>query len=117
MEKLELTQMVYSGSGTLEISIFENGVLLFTVSKYRDVYLCCDDSTNYKFEIDPDLVENSKTLSICDWQLLKIIHHQVKSFQWEIFQILKDLVDNRVEEEYALERIKSILQKENKIES
>ena len=67
--------------------------------------------------VDSDLVENPKSITQYDWQLLKIIHPQVKSFQWGIFQILKDLVDNRVEEEYSLERIKSILQKENKIES
>ena len=69
------------------------------------------------FNINSDLVENPKNLEDVDWQLLKIIHPQVKSFQWGIFQILKDLVDNRIDEEFSLERIKSVLQKENKIES
>lgn len=68
------------------------------------------------FNINSDLVENPKTLDICDWQLLKIIHPEVKSFQWEVFQVMKDLVDNVTTEEYTLSRIKSILQKENKIE-
>lgn len=69
------------------------------------------------FNINSDLVENPKNLEDADWQLLKIIHPEVKSFQWEIFQTLKDFVDNRIEEDYTLERIKEILQKENKIES
>ena len=67
-------------------------------------------------DVDSDLVENPKTLDICNWQLLKIIHPEVKSFQWEVFQVMKDLVDNVTTEEYTLSRIKSILQKENKIE-
>lgn len=69
------------------------------------------------FNINSDSVENPKSLTQYDWQLLRILHSEVKSFQWEIFQIMKDLVDNRVEEEYTLERIKGILQQENKIES
>lgn len=69
------------------------------------------------FNINSDLVENPKNLEDVDWQLLKIIHPEVKSFQWEIFQVMKDLVDNRIEEDYTIKRIKSILQKENKIES
>ena len=69
------------------------------------------------FNINSDLVENPKNLEDVDWQLLRILHSEVKSFQWEIFQVMKDLVDNRIEEEYTLSRIKSILQKENKIES
>lgn len=74
-------------------------------------------SGGFDFNINNDLVENPKSLTQYDWQLLRIIHPEVKSFQWEVFQVMKDLVDNRVEEEYSLERIKSILQKENKIES
>ena len=69
------------------------------------------------FNINSDLVENPKNLEDVDWQLLKISHPAVKSFQWEIFQVMKDLVDNVTTEEYTLSRIKSILQKENKIES
>ena len=69
------------------------------------------------FNINSDLVENPKSLTQYDWQLLKILHPEVKNYQWKIFHIMKDLVDNRAEEEYTLERIKDILQKENKIES
>ena len=68
------------------------------------------------FNINSDLVENPKNLEDVDWQLLKITHPEVKSFQWEVFQVMKDLVDNVTTEEYTLSRIKSILQKENKIE-
>lgn len=65
------------------------------------------------FNIDNDLVLDPKNLEDTDWQLLKILHSEVKSFQWKIFQVLKDFVDNKIDEEYALESIKSILQKEN----
>ena len=65
------------------------------------------------FNINSDLVENPKNLEDVDWQLLKIIHPEVKSFQWEVFQVMKDFVDNKIEEEYSLQRIKEILQKEN----
>ena len=71
----------------------------------------CDISVDY------DLVENPKSLTQYDWQLLKILHPEVQHYQWEVFQTLKDLVDNRVEEEYTLAEIKLILQQENKIES
>ena len=62
------------------------------------------------FNINSDLVENPKNLEDVDWQLLKIIHPEVKSYQWEIFQILKDLVDNVIEEEIAINLIKNILE-------
>lgn len=129
--EIKLEQRVYS-SGTVEVSC-----KIYMIDEYKTqwlvydlavlVFKCC-----YKFErssdhlnsnlnttiyVDSDLVENPKTLTQYDWQLLKILHSEVQHFQWEIFQILKDLVDNRVEEEYTLERIKSVLQKENKIES
>ena len=62
------------------------------------------------FNINSDLVENPKNLEDVDWQLLKIIHPEVKSFQWEVFQVMKDLVDNRAEEEIAINLIKNILE-------
>lgn len=129
--EIKLEQKVYS-SGTVEVSC-----KIYMIDEYKTqwlvydlavlVFKCC-----YKFErssdplnsnlnttiyVDSDLVENPKSLSVHDYQLLKILHPQVKNFQWEIFKTLKDLIDNRAEEEYTLERIKSILQKENKIES
>ena len=128
--KLKLDQKVYS-SGTVEVSCKS-----YLVDEYKTEWLihdfavlafkCC-----YKFErssdplnsnlnttiyVDTDLVESPKSLTQYDWQLLKILHPEVQHYQWEIFQTLKDLVDNRVEEDYTLERIKEILQKENKIE-
>ena len=117
-EDLELNQILYNGSGTLEI-IVQCKNLYQSITKRRNCYqlLYQEEGGDVKFYIDSDLVENPKSLSVYDWQLLKILYPGVKSFQWKIFQTLKDLVDNRVEEEYALEIIKSILQKENKIES
>ena len=129
--EIKLEQKVYS-SGTVEVSC-----KIYMIDDYKTewlvydfavlVFKCC-----YKFErsndplnsnlnttiyVDSDLVENPKNLDICDWQLLKIIHPEVQHYQWEIFQVMKDLVDNVTEEDYSLQRIKSILQKENKIES
>lgn len=130
--KIKLDQKIYP-SGTVEINcrnyVQKENTYFSLVYKYTVLKL----RRTYKFEystehlsltpeqldvtVDSDLVENPKHLNICDWQLLKIIHPEVQGYQWEIFQILKDLVDNVAEEEYSLERIKSILQKENKIES
>lgn len=117
-EDLELNQILYNGSGTLEV-IVQCKNLYQSITKRRDCYqlLHQEAGGDVKFYVDTDLVESPKCLSIYDWQLLKILHPQVQEYQWEIFQILKDLVDNRVEEEYALAEIKSTLQKENKIES
>ena len=113
-EDLELNQILYNGSGTLEI-IVQCKNLYQSITKRRDCYqmLYQEAGDDIKFYVDSDLVENPKSITLYDWQLLKIIHPEVKSFQWEIFQVIKDLVDNRVEEEYTLERIKEILQKEN----
>ena len=113
-EDLELNQILYNGSGTLEI-IVQCKNLYQSITKRRDCYqmLYQEAGDDIKFYVDSDLVENPKSITLYDLQLLKIIHPEVKSFQWEIFQVIKDLVDNRVEEEYTLERIKEILQKEN----
>ncbi|MGL5014700.1 MAG: hypothetical protein ACRC6V_10475 [Bacteroidales bacterium] len=64
--------------------------------------------------VDSDMVENPKQLDMCDWQLLKILHPEVQHYQWDIFQVMKDFVDNRTEEDYSLQRIKEILQKESR---
>ena len=117
-EDLELNQILYNGSGTLEV-VVQCKNLYQSVTKRRSCYqlLYQEIGGDVKFFIDSDLVENPKSLTQYDWQLLKILHPEVQSFQWEIFQKLKDLVDNVTTEEYTLSRIKSILQKENKIES
>ena len=126
-------QQVYP-SGTIEISCryytkddvgmqwleseFSLGKLRSTYKfKYSTKYFAMSPKQLTEVVVDSDLVQNPRQLDICDWQLLKIIHSEVQHYQWEIFQVIKDLVDNKVEEEYTLERIKSILQKENKIES
>ncbi len=116
-EDLELNQILYNGSGTLEI-IVQCKNLYQSITKRRNCYqlLYQEEGGDVKFYIDSDLVENHKSLSVYDWQLLKILHPRVKSYQWEIFHTLKDLVDNRAEEEYVLETIKNVLQQGNKIE-
>lgn len=130
--EIKLDQKIYP-SGTVEISCRscvqkENTdfslVYKYTVLKLRRTYKF-EYSTEHlsltperlDVSVDSDLVENPKSLTQYDWQLLKILHPEVQHFQWGIFQILKDLVDNVITEEYTLERIKSVLQKENKIES
>ena len=130
--EIKLEQKVYP-SGTEETvchywNVSSGGVpqyLRLHVSKLRKTYMVevqesdITEMNNSKrcVIVDSDLVENPKSLTQYDWQLLKILHPYVESFQWEIFKTLKDIIDNRAEEEYSLQIIKEILQKENKIES
>ena len=130
--EIKLEQKVYP-SGTTEVVCHYWNVsntcvpqyLRIHVSKFRKTYILevqednITTMNNNKIDVivDSCVVENPKYLSIYDWQLLKILHPEVKYSQWEVFQTLKDFVDNITEEEYTLERIKSVLQKENKIES
>lgn len=131
--EIVFNQQVYP-SGTIEISCryytkddvgmqwleseFSLGKLRSTYKfKYSTKYFAMSPKQLTEVVVDSDLVQNPKQLDICDWQLLKIIHSEVQHYQWEIFQVMKDLVDNVTEEDYSLQRIKSILQKENKIES
>jgi hypothetical protein len=58
-----------------------------------------------------DLVEDTKNLSDLDWQLLKITNSDVHVYQWQIFKLLKDLLDNRTTEDYTVSEIKEILAK------
>ena len=110
-EDLELNQILYNGSGTLEV-VVQCKNLYQSVTKRRSCYqlLYQEIGGDVKLFIDSDLVQNPKNLEDVDWQLLKILHPEVQHYQWKIFQILKSFIDNRVEEDYALERIKSILQ-------
>lgn len=123
--EIKLEQKVYS-SGTVEVSC-----KIYMIDDYKTewlvydlavlVFKCC-----YKFErssdplnsnlnttiyVDSDLVENPKAITKYDWQLLKILHPEVKIYQWEIFQILKDLVDNKSDESYTVSEIKEVLNK------
>lgn len=113
-EDLELNQILYNSSGTLEV-IVQSKNLCQSITKRRDCYqlLYQEMGGDVKFYVDSDLVENPKQLDICDWQLLKILHPQVQEYQWKIFQVLKSFVDNLTDEGYSLQRIKEILQKEN----
>lgn len=110
-EDLELNQILYNGSGTLEI-IVQCKNLYQSITKRRDCYqlLYQEAGDDIKFYVDSDLVENPKSLSVYDWQLLKIIHPEVQHYQWDIFQVMKDLVDNVTEEEIAINLIKNILE-------
>lgn len=135
--EIKLEQVIFQ-SGTIGVccrsymggSIAPTIVNEYNVHKFRECYsfsfaifLVECGKIKQKLEsgcdvnVDSDLVENPKSLTQYDWQLLRIIHYEVKSFQWEVFQVMKDLVDNVTTERYTLERIKSILQKENKIGS
>ena len=135
--EIKLEQVIFQ-SGTIGVccrsymgdSIAPTIVNEYNVHKFRECYsfsfaifLVEGGKIKQKLEsgcdvnVDSDLVENPKSLTQYDWQLLKIIHPEVQHYQWEVFRTLKDLVDNRVEEEYTLAEIKLILQQENKIES
>ena len=123
--EIKLEQKVYP-SGTTEVvchywNVSSTGVpqyLRIHVSKLRKTYMLEvqeDDITLINYNktdviVDSDLVENPKSLTQYDWQLLKILHPEVQHFQWEIFQILKDLIDNTVEEGIAIDLIKNILE-------
>ena len=135
--EIKLEQVIFQ-SGTIGVccrsymgdSIAPTIVNEYNVHKFRECYsfsfaifLVEGGKIKQKLEsgcdvnVDSDLVENPKALTQYDRQLLKIIHPEVQHYQWEVFRTLKDLVDNRVEEEYTLAEIKLILQQENKIES
>lgn len=130
--EIVFNQQVYP-SGTIEISCRyytkdDTGMQWlqseFSVCKLRSTYKFSYPTKDFTMSpeqlmvtVDHDLVENPKNIEACDWQLLKILHPEVKNYQWKIFQVMKDFVDNKAAEDYTLERIKGILQKENKIES
>lgn len=82
-EDLELNQILYNGSGTLEITAqCKNSYQ--SITKRRNCYqlLYQEEGDDIKFYVDSDLVENPKSLTQYDWQLLKILHPLVKSYQW-----------------------------------
>ena len=124
--EIVFNQQVYP-SGTIEVSCryytkddvgmqwleseFSLGKLRSTYKfKYSTKYFAISPKQLTEVVVDSDLVQNPKQLDTCDWRLLKIIHPEVKSFQWEIFQVMKDLVDNRVEDGVAIDLIKKIFE-------
>lgn len=124
--EIVFNQQVYP-SGTIEVSCryytkadvgmqwleseFSLGKLRSTYKfKYSTEYFAMSPNQLTEVVVDSDLVQNPKQLSICDWQLLKIIHPEVQYYQWEVFQVMKGLVDNVIEEEIAINLIKNILE-------
>lgn len=108
--EINLDFTTYSNSGTLEV-IVQGKNLCQSVCKYKNCYQLVyeEQGGNNKIIIDTDIVTNTKHLEEIDWQLLKILNPQVSSVQWSIFKLLKDLVDDRTEEDYTIDQIKQIL--------
>jgi hypothetical protein len=122
--QIEIEQWQHSG-GTVEVSCKVN-------VPYKDVYLTDEYivtklkrsyyfevvesktlpiiSLNYKIFIE-DLVEDPKNLSDLDWQLLKITNPDVETYQWKIFKLLKDLLDNKESQGYITDKVKEVLNK------
>lgn len=80
----------------------------YQVIVYNEAYL---DDEPLKFYIDSDLLEDPKNLSDLDWQLLKITNPDVHVYQWQIFKLLKDRLDNKSDESYTVSEIKEVLNK------
>jgi hypothetical protein len=119
--------LVYSG-GTTEVTAsfctfdemakdYEREELVIIISKcnntyqiivYNEAYL---DNEPLKFHIDSDILEQPKNLSDLDWQLLKITNSKVEPYQWQIFKMLKDLIDDKESQEYITDKIKEVLNK------
>lgn len=70
--------------------------------KYRE-----DDNQDLK--IDSDIVLNPKHLSVEDKQLLKILHPHIDSQTFDVYYVLKGLIDGDIGEDEVFERIKEIL--------
>ncbi len=121
--QIEIEQWQHSG-GTVEVSCKVN-------VPYKDVYLTDEyivtklkrsyyfeavgsktlpiTSLNYKIFIE-DVVEDPKNLSELDWQLLKITNPDVPAYQWKIFKLLKDLLDNRTTEDHTISMVQEVLE-------
>lgn len=120
--KIEIEQIAYS-SGVVEFScklysVCESGMkwreyTLF-VSKINSSYTISIDKNGRAQDFTmflPDFVEDSKNLSDLDWQLLKITNPDVEPYQWQIFKLLKKLIDNKSDESYTVSEIKEVLNK------
>lgn len=120
--QIEIEQIAYN-SGVIECSC-----KLFSVhksgTKWREYTLFVSKiNSSYTISIDkngraqdftmflPDVVEDSKNLSDLDWQLLKITNPDVEPYQWQIFKLLKDLIDDKESQEYITDKIKEVLNK------
>lgn len=120
--QIEIEQIAYN-SGVIECScklysVCESGMkwreyTLF-VSKINSSYTISIDKNGRAQDFTmflPDLIEDSKNLSDLDWQLLKITNPDVSVYQWHIFKMLKDLIDNKIDESYTVSEIKEVLNK------
>lgn len=67
------------------------------------------EDDNQDLNIDGDIVSNPKYLSMEDKQLIKILHPHIDSETFDMYYILKDLMDDCIEEDEAFEQIKEIL--------
>lgn len=118
--QIEIEQIAYN-SGVVEcscklFSVCESGMkwreyTLF-VSKINSSYTISIDKNGRAQDFTiflPDVVEDSKNLSDLDWQLLKITNSDVEPYQWKIFKLLKDLIDNKESQEYITDKIKEVL--------
>lgn len=78
--------------------------------QFTKIGLTCSYKT---IKLDGDTVLDPTNTQQEDWQLLKILNPEVDDKTWKIYHVLKDLIDNKIDEEYTLERISDVLQKEN----
>lgn len=112
--QIKLQQWIHHG-GTVEVycevkSICNNipCTNIYSVAKLNKCYNL--EMVGWKLYIE-DVVEDPKNLSDLDWQLLKITNPDVHVYQWQIFKLLKDLLDNKSDESYTVSEIKEVLNK------
>lgn len=112
--KIEIQQWIHHG-GTVEVYCEVKSECnnfpctnIYSIAKLNKCYNL--EMVGWSLCIE-DLVEDPKNLSDLDWQLLKITNSDVEPYQWQIFKLLKKLIDNEEGQEYITERIKDILQK------
>lgn len=111
--QVEIEQWQHSG-GTVEVycevkSICNNipCTNIYSVAKLNKCYNL--EKVGWRLCIE-DVVEDPKNLSYLDWQLLKITNSDVEPYQWKIFKLLKDLLDNRITGDYTISKVKEVLE-------
>lgn len=112
--QIEIQQWIHHG-GTTEVycevkSICNNFPCtnIYSVAKLNRCYNL--EMVGWRLCIE-DAVEDSKNLTDLDWQLLKITNPDVHVYQWQIFKLLKDLLDNRAAEDDTVQKVKEVLTK------
>jgi hypothetical protein len=111
--QIEINQWQHSG-GTVEVFCKIKSICnsipctdLYSVAKLNKCYNL--EKVGWKLYIE-DVVEDPKNLSDLDWQLLKITNHDIEPYQWQIFKLLKDLLDNRATEDDTVTKVKEVLE-------